>query len=159
MRKVFFFFLRFYLFLDRGEGREKERERKINVWYCLSHPPHWGPGLQPRCVPWLGIEPVTLWFTGWHSTTEPHQPGQQISFKWYWMFLFLDIREGREKERERNCIFFNKFLYLSYYMAGYLLDRPCIHRAPMCNVNGWGGKSGSKIWNLYTRIMCFQFSS
>ena len=89
MRK-FFFFLRFYLFLDRGEGREKERERNINVWYCLSHTPHWGPGLQPRCVPWLGIELVTLWFTGWHSTTEPHQPGQQISFKWYWMFLFLE---------------------------------------------------------------------
>ena len=24
------------------------------------------------------------------------------------------------------CIFFNKCLYISYYMAGYLLDRPCI---------------------------------
>ena len=26
-----YFFLRFYLFLDRGEGREKERERNIHV--------------------------------------------------------------------------------------------------------------------------------
>ena len=25
-----------------------------------------------------------------------------------------------------SCIFFNKCLYFSYYMAGYLLDRPCI---------------------------------
>ena len=34
---------------------------------CLSCVPHWGPGLQPRHVLWLGIEPVTLWFTGLHS--------------------------------------------------------------------------------------------
>ena len=34
---------------------------------CLSHDPYWGPGLQPRCVPWLGIKPVTLWFAGGHS--------------------------------------------------------------------------------------------
>ena len=34
---------------------------------CLSHAPHReGPGLQPRHVPWLGIEPMTLWFIGWH---------------------------------------------------------------------------------------------
>ena len=34
---------------------------------CLLHTPYWGPGLQPRHVPWLGIKPVTLWFTGQHS--------------------------------------------------------------------------------------------
>ena len=27
-----------YLFLERGEGREKERERNINVWLPLAHP-------------------------------------------------------------------------------------------------------------------------
>ena len=27
-----------YLFLDRGEGREKERERKVNVWLPLACP-------------------------------------------------------------------------------------------------------------------------
>ena len=31
---------------------------------CLSHTPYWGPGPQPRHVPWLGIEPVTLLFAG-----------------------------------------------------------------------------------------------
>ena len=36
--KVYSFFKRFYLFLDRGEGREKERERNINVWLPLVHP-------------------------------------------------------------------------------------------------------------------------
>ena len=34
---------------------------------CLLRDPHYGPGLQPRHVPWLGIEPVTLWFSGWCS--------------------------------------------------------------------------------------------
>ena len=33
----------------------------------FSHAPYWGPGPQPRHVPWLGIEPATLWFTGQHS--------------------------------------------------------------------------------------------
>ena len=33
----------------------------------LSHVPYQGPGLQPRHVPWLGIEPVILWFTGQYS--------------------------------------------------------------------------------------------
>ena len=59
------FFKKGYLFLERGEGREKERERNING--CLFHAPDQGPGPQPRHVPWLGIEPVILWFAGPHS--------------------------------------------------------------------------------------------
>ena len=27
-----------YLFLVRGEGKEKEKERSINVWLPLEHP-------------------------------------------------------------------------------------------------------------------------
>ena len=30
-----------YLLLERGEGREKERERNINVWLPLVHPLTW----------------------------------------------------------------------------------------------------------------------
>ena len=64
---LFSFFRDFiYLFLDRGIGREKERKRNINVWLLVVCPPL-GLGLQPRRVPWLGIKPVTLWFTGWCS--------------------------------------------------------------------------------------------
>ena len=33
---------------------------------CLLCAPYWGPGPQPRHVPWLGIEPATLWFAGQH---------------------------------------------------------------------------------------------
>ena len=52
-----------YLFLESGEGREKERERNI-LCGCLSHTPYLGPDLQPRHMPQLGIEPATHWFTG-----------------------------------------------------------------------------------------------
>ena len=38
-----------YLFLERGE--EKERGREASMCGCLSHVPHWGPGPQPRHVP------------------------------------------------------------------------------------------------------------
>ena len=50
---------------------------------CLSHVPHWGPGmpgLQPRHVPLLGIELETLWFTAHTQSTELHQPGLVVSF-------------------------------------------------------------------------------
>ena len=47
-------------------GREGEREGEKHqcIVTYLSHTPNWGPGPQPRHVPWLGIEPVTLWFIG-----------------------------------------------------------------------------------------------
>ena len=46
----FFFFEDFiYLFLERGEGKEKGRE--TSMCGCLSRAPYWGPGLQPRHVP------------------------------------------------------------------------------------------------------------
>ena len=51
-----------YLVLERGEKREKERERNINVWLPLVH-----PLLETWPVPWQGIKPATLWFTGQHS--------------------------------------------------------------------------------------------
>ena len=42
-----------YLFLERGGGREKEREKSI--------------GLQPGHAPWPGIEPATFGFASRHS--------------------------------------------------------------------------------------------
>ena len=51
---------------------------------------HWGPGLQPRHVPWLGIEPVILWFTAHAQFTELHQPGQFFkTFLIFWNNYFL----------------------------------------------------------------------
>ena len=62
--KIYIYCLCF--FLQRGEEREK-RGREISMCSCLSCAPHKGPSPQPRNVPWLGIKPVTLWFTGWRS--------------------------------------------------------------------------------------------
>ena len=68
MWKLIFAFLKdfIYLFLERGEGREKEREENINVWLPLAHPTGdltCNPGMCSR----LGIELVTFWFAGQHS--------------------------------------------------------------------------------------------
>ena len=52
-----------YLFLERGKGGRK-RGRETSMCGCLLCAPHWGPSLQPRHVPWLGIKPATLSFTG-----------------------------------------------------------------------------------------------
>ena len=70
-------FLRFiYLFLERGEGREKEREKNVHVQLVASHTPPTGdlacnPGM---CPDWkLNQQPfVSLAST---QSTEPHQPG------------------------------------------------------------------------------------
>ena len=79
--KVFFIFKDFiYLFLERGKGREKERERNINAWIihqsgasCTSPPGDLAhnPGMCPN---WdLNLRP----FSSQASTqcTEAHQPG------------------------------------------------------------------------------------
>ena len=38
MRRDYGFLKRFYLFLEREEGREKEKERNINMWLPLTCP-------------------------------------------------------------------------------------------------------------------------
>ena len=64
--QIRFFVLIFYLFTFRARGREGERQgekqqcvRATSI-HCLSHAPYWGPGLQPRHVPWPGINPAHL---------------------------------------------------------------------------------------------------
>ena len=61
-----YFFKRFYWFIFRERGKEGERKRNINVQLPLTCT-LLGTWLQPRHVPWLGIEPSTLWFTSQHS--------------------------------------------------------------------------------------------
>ena len=54
-----------YFILERGG--ERKRGRETSMCDCLSHAPYGGLDLQPKHVPWLGIEPVTPWFAGWRS--------------------------------------------------------------------------------------------
>ena len=72
--KYFIFFKDFiYLLLERGQGREKERDRNINVWLLIAHPskdlarntgmcPDWESNRRP-----FGSQAGT-------QSTEPHQP-------------------------------------------------------------------------------------
>ena len=101
------FLKRFYLFLERG--RERERERNLSVWL-------------PLVCPLLGTWPTTqaCALTG-NRTGEPlvlepalnplsHTSQGKCIFKstYFGFFkknlfiLLLDRQEGREKERERN---------------------------------------------------------
>ena len=79
------FFLRFYLLLEREEGREKKRERNMDVWdvweihwLVASHNPPVGdlahnPGMccDQELNQWLfGLQAST-------QSTEPQQPGQK----------------------------------------------------------------------------------
>ena len=79
----FLFFKKYfmYLFLERGEESEKAWETSIEretLIGCLTHTPERGAGLQPRHVPWLGMEPGAQF-------TEPHQPRRtSLFFKHIW---------------------------------------------------------------------------
>ena len=72
-----------YLFLERGEGKEKEKERKINMWLSLTC---------PLLVTWPATQACAL--TGHMresnqrpfgsqagtQSSEPYQPGQKNIF-------------------------------------------------------------------------------
>ena len=65
------FFSFFKLFLERGEGREKERERNVNVWLPPTGDLACNPGMCPdwKSNGWpFGLQDGT-------QSTEPHQPG------------------------------------------------------------------------------------
>ena len=63
------------LFLERGEGRENERERNINVWLPLLHP-QLGTQPAPQACALTGNQTSDpyAWQVGAQST-EPQQPG------------------------------------------------------------------------------------
>ena len=64
----FFSFLKILCIYFQREGKwGRKKGREASVCGCLSCVPKWGPGPQPRHVPWLGIELLTLWFPGRHS--------------------------------------------------------------------------------------------
>ena len=76
---MFYFFKGFiYLFLERGEGREKERERNIDVqeihWSVAFHMPPTGDPNPGMCPDWESNQQPFGLQAGTQST-EPHQPG------------------------------------------------------------------------------------
>ena len=57
------------------EGEEHQRTKETSIG-CLSHVPNWGPGQQPRHVPWLGLS-----LQAGSQSTEPHQPELENSLE------------------------------------------------------------------------------
>ena len=93
-----FLFFKFYLFLERGEGRKKEKHQtftcKKNI-VCLLHTPNQGPGPQPRHVPDPGSNWRPLGLRDDAPYTEPHQPGLVV------FNLTLLLRVGVQKECQK----------------------------------------------------------
>ena len=94
-RISFFFFKDFsHLFLERGEGREKEREFLSSIFErnVIDGLPLMSPQLeacpQPRHVPRQAIKPATPWFSGRHPNPEPHQPAPEFLMS-FWQSMNL----------------------------------------------------------------------
>ena len=67
-----------YLFLEREEGREKERERNINMWLPLMHhlpTPTGGLARNPGMYPDWELNRQPFGLQAGTDSTEPHQPG------------------------------------------------------------------------------------
>ena len=79
-------FLRFFLLLERGEGREKEGERNMKVWLPLTCPLT-GTWPAPQAYTPLGIQMATLLFSGCIQSTEPHQPGLEFCSQLSLLFI------------------------------------------------------------------------
>ena len=94
-----------YLFLERGEGREIEREKNIDErekhQWVASHKPQPSPGPQPRHVRQPEIKPVTFQFTGGRPIHWATLIRAILIFKIFYSFT-LETGEGREKESERK---------------------------------------------------------
>ena len=80
---VFFFssFLRFYLFLDKGEGREIKRERNIHTWLPLARPllGTW-PAAQACVLTGNQMGDPLVHRLALTQSTEPYQPGLFVFF-------------------------------------------------------------------------------
>ena len=78
-----------YLFLERGEGREKERERNIDVWEIQRSvvsrmPPTGALACSPGMCPDWESNRQTFWFSGWHSVhwATPAMADFLLSYGW-----------------------------------------------------------------------------
>ena len=70
-----------YFLLERGEGREKEREKNINVWLPLiPRPPTGAPAHNSGMCPDWELNRRLFALQASTQSTELHQPGCQLLF-------------------------------------------------------------------------------
>ena len=96
-----------YLFLERGEGRERGRE--TSACSCFSWDPYWVPGLQPRhCSGWE----LNWWSFGSEAcvqSIEPRQPGLRI----------LKSKFGLKGSHPSFCLVYLMILFYFCLMLSY----------------------------------------
>ena len=96
----------------------------------------WGPGLQPRHVPWLGIEPATLWFAGqslirWATPT------------WAVVLLFMS-----RKDRGSILISVLRFVIPSPSSLCFTVSQWVSQLAHIYMLGIMGHQRKSKMWSL-----------
>ena len=84
-KTTFCLFIEFiYLFLEKGEGKEKEREKNIDVWekhpLVASVPPAGDLAHNPGMCPDWESNQQPFGSQANTQSTEPHQPGHKITF-------------------------------------------------------------------------------
>ena len=90
----------FKLIFREGKGGRK-RGRETSMCGYLSSGPYWGPGPQPRHVPWLGIEPLPFGSQSSAQSTEPHQPGLFVCF--FLRTYTCTVSAPQKKECHEGC--------------------------------------------------------
>ena len=96
----------------------------------LSSAPYWGPGPQPRHVPWLGIELATFWFTGLRSVhcTTPARPPTVLTYPTKFDgFLFGDTVDPANHFYYDTCITLALFLLVRCHILLYLFHYHLSH--------------------------------
>ena len=90
-------FLNIYLFLERREGREKEKETSLGR---LCTPPTRDPAHNPAMCPDWESNPRPLSLQGNAQPTEPHQSG--IFFLSFFRFIYFFLERGVNIQCERE---------------------------------------------------------
>ena len=118
---VFIFFLMFYLFIfrreeemEKEEGEKHQCARDTLICYLLCAP-NWGPGPQPRHVPWPESNPQPFGSQAGTESTKPHQPGLSLVF----VILLLFKEFPSHFYHTLALTFYEEFLRLYFYSTGY----------------------------------------
>ena len=86
-----------------------ERGRQILMCGCLLSTHYWGPSLQPRHVPWLGVELTTIWFTvALNALSHTSQSHPLKLYKYQYPFACIQNRNSYRKEKN-----------ISFYLVGF----------------------------------------
>ena len=126
----FFFYPHLRTCLLNSERRERrKRERKKHQAVASHAHPNQGPNLQPRHVPWLGIEPATFCFarqcpTHWATPARAH----------FCLHISLLQNTGETPERTLNFLFTLLLYSIQCYRISLSFTSPCDKKLIFCSL-------------------------